>query len=123
MAGKQQWYIVDGYPPPLSKNQANEYEGHECIMILNTNDEDAHVLIDVYFCDREPVLGIRHTVPARRISAFRSTDKSVFGDLNLSVNQQYSLRISSDVGIIVQYGRCDVSQDNLAFLATLGYAE
>ncbi len=122
-AGKRSWYIVDGYRPPRFAGGASDYEGHECIMILNCNDQDAHVTIDVFFMDREPVTGIPFTAPARRISAFRSSDKAVFGDLELSENLQYSLRISSDIGVIVQYGRMDVNQPNLAYIATLGFAE
>ena len=122
MPGKNQWYIVDGYRPPLRSGEA-EYEGHEAIMILNCSDVDAHCLIDVYFSDRDPVLGIPYTAPANRISAFRSDDANVFEGLNLQVNTQYSLRIRSDVGIIVQYGRLDVNQPNLAYLATLGFTE
>ena len=122
MSGKTSWYIVDGYRPPEKPGQC-EYVGHECIMILNCNEQDAHCLIDVYFEDRDPVLGIPFTAPAQRISAFRSNDKAVFGDLELSVNLQYSLRIRSDIGVIVQYGRADVSQPNLAYIATLGHAE
>jgi hypothetical protein len=33
------------------------------------------------------------------------------------------MRIRSDIGIVVQYGRLDVTQPNMAFLATLGHAE
>lgn len=122
MNGKNNWFIVDGYRPPSEPNQV-PYEGHECIMILNCNEQDAHCLIDVYFEDRDPVLGIPFTAPAQRISAFRSNDRSVFGDVDLKVNLQYSLRIRSDIGVIVQYGRADVSQPNLAYIATLGHAE
>ena len=122
-AGKLNWYIVDGYKPPRFAGGASDYEGHECIMILNCSDYDAHITIDVFFSDREPVTGLRYTAPARRISAFRSGDKAVFGDLELNENLQYSLRITSDIGVIVQYGRMDVNQPNLAYLATLGYAE
>ena len=116
------WYIVDGYRPPEEAGSA-EYEGHEAIMILNCNDKDAHCVLDVYFMDREPVLGIPFIAPARRISCFRSNDSDVFGDLKLDVNQQYSLCIKSDIGVIVQYGRCDISQPNLAYIATLGFSE
>jgi len=122
MAGKNQWYIVDGYRPPLNQG-GTEYDGHEAIMILNCNDADAHCLIDVYYSDRDPVIGIPYTAPANRISAFRSDDESVLGDAKLTMNLQYSLRIRSDVGIIVQYGRLDVNQTNLAYLATLGFTE
>lgn len=122
MDGKKNWYIVDGYRPPAEAGVAH-YEGHECIMILNCNETDAHCLIDVYFDNRPPVLGIPYLAPAQRISAFRSNDKSVFGELELEVNMQYSLRIRSDVGVIVQYGRLDITQPNMAYLATLGHAE
>lgn len=123
MSGKKSWYIVDGYRPPKEPGGADDYEGHECIMILNCNDEDAHVKIDVYFMDRPPVLGIEYTAPGRRISAFRSDDANVFGGLNLGIGQQYSLNITSDIGIVVQYGRMDINQPNLSYLATMGFAE
>ena len=120
--GKNNWYIIDGYRPPEGPGVV-DYEGHEAIMILNCGKKDAHCLIDVYFEDKPPVLGIPYTAPAERISCFRSNDRSVFGDVELKVNMQYSLRIRSDEEVIVQYGRCDVSQPNLAYLATLGYAD
>lgn len=123
MSGKQDWYIVDGYRPYAQAGACDDYEGHESIMILNCNDQDANCLINVYFSDREPVLGIPFVAKARRISAFRSNDETVFGDLELAENMQYSLHITSDVGIIVQYGRMDVNQPNLAYLATLGFSQ
>jgi len=123
MNGKKSWFIVDGYRPPERAGGADDYEGHECIMILNCNAQDANVAINVYYCDREPVEGIKFVAPAKRISAFRSTDKSVFGNVDLGVGVQYSLHISSDIDIIVQYGRMDINQPNLAYLATLGYGE
>lgn len=122
MTGKKDWYIVDGFKPPIQEGGA-EYEGHECIMILNCHDRDANIRIDVYYSDREPDLGIQYVAPARRISAFRSDDKSVFGNIELTEGLQYSLRISSDIGVVVQYGRLDVNQPNLAYMATLGYGE
>lgn len=123
MQGKKNWFIVDGFRPPERQGEASDYEGHECIMILNCNDKAADITIDVFFMDRDPVLGLKHTVPAQRISAFRSNDKSIFGDLELPVGLQYSLRISSNVDVIVQYGRMDINQSNLAYLATMGYGE
>lgn len=121
--GKKNWYIVDGFKPPKKESGARDYEGHECIMILNCNNEDAHIIIDVFFMDREPKRGIKYTALANRISAFRSDDKSVFGDLILNEGVQYSLRISSDLNVVVQYGRMDVNQANLAYIATLGFSE
>jgi hypothetical protein len=123
MAGKKSWYVIDGYRPPVHAGDITDYEGHEAIMILNCNKADAHCLIDVYYVDKAPDLGIKYTVPAQRVRAFRTNDKSVFGDVELQVSQQYSLRIRSDVDVIVQYGRLDINQPNLAYLATLGYSE
>ena len=123
MAGKKSWYVVDGYRPPVHAGEVTDYEGHEAIMILNCNKKDAHCVINVYYMDKDPDIGIKYTVPAERICAFRTNDPSVFGNVKLNVNQQYSLCITSDVDVIVQYGRLDINQPNLAYLATLGYAE
>lgn len=123
MTGKTCWHIVDGYRPPLKEGGCDDYEGHECIMILNCNEQDAHCLLDVFFADKEPILGIPYVAKSQRINAFRSNDKSVFGDVELPESYQYSLRVRSDIGVVVQYGRMDVNQKNLAYIATLGYAE
>lgn len=123
MSGKKSWYIVDGYRPPEEKGGADDYVGHESIMILNCNDEDAHVQIDIYFADREPIKGISYLAPARRISAFRSNDNEVFQSVKLEVGVQYSLNITSDVGVVVQYGRLDINQDNMSYMAMIGHTE
>ena len=123
MSGKKQWYIVDGYRPSPQPDPNAVYEGHESIMILNTNAQDAHMLISVYFEDREPVENIPFTVPAKRIKCFKSDDSTVFGDLKIGVGVQYSLSITSDIGIIVQYGRLDVQQTNMAYMALMAQSE
>ena len=123
MSGKKNWYIVDGYRPPVHAGEVTDYEGHEAIMILNCSKNDAQCTIDVFYMDRDPDLGIKYTAPAQRISAFRTNDEAVFGNVKLEVCQQYSLRITSNEDIIVQYGRLDINQPNMAYLATLGYAE
>jgi len=123
MNGKKNWYIVDGYRPPLQPDGTVSYEGHECFMILNCNAQEAHVFMDVYFEDADPVEGIPLTVPPKRIKAFRSDDHEILKNLNLAVNRQYSIRFRSDLEIVVQYGRCDVAQPNLAYMALMGYSE
>ena len=123
MNGKRNWYIVDGYRPPLHPDGTSCYEGHESIMILNCNESEARVLIDVYFADMDPVEGISLTIPPRRVKAFRSDDIEILNGLKLAEEQQYSMRFRSDLEIVVQYGRCDVAQANLAYMALMGYAE
>ncbi|MBQ3557035.1 MAG: hypothetical protein IJA11_04500 [Oscillospiraceae bacterium] len=121
--GKKEWSIVDGYRPPLHKGDSKDYRGHECVVILNRNEQDAHCLIDIYFEDRPPVKGIPFTAPAERVSAFYTDDESLFGGIGLDIMVQYSMYIRSDVDVVVQYGRMDVNQDNLAYMVTMGYGE
>ena len=121
--GKKTWYVVDGYRPPAQPTADAGYEGHECYMLLNTNDTDAHVSISVYFMDKDPAENILFVVPAKRVAAFRSSDADVFGGLKLNINEQYSVVFKSDLDIIVQYGRLDVQQSNMAYMALMGYSE
>ena len=121
--GKKQWSIVDGYRPPRQRGDATDYAGHECILILNRNQQDANLLIDFYFEDRPPVKGIPFTAPAERITTFYTHDKAFLEKIDLQVMQQYSMYITSDVDVVIQYGRMDINQDNLAYMVTLGYGE
>ena len=123
MSGKKQWYIVDGYRPSPTPDPKAEYVGHESVMILNTNDCDAHILISIYFEDRDPVENIPYLVSAKRIRCFKTDDSEVLGGLSIGVGVQYSMEIKSDVGIIVQYGRLDVQQSNMAYMALMAQSE
>jgi len=121
--GKRKWYIVDGYRPPVQPDPQVVYEGHESIMILNVNNQDAHLTIGIYFEDRDPIEDIQMTVPAKRIRAFKSSDSHLLNGCEIKVGEQYSLAIKSDIGVIVQYGRLDVQQTNMAYMALLGHGE
>lgn len=123
MSGKDCWYIVDGYRPSVEPGGAKNLLGHEWYGLLNCNECDAHVLIDIFYEDREPVLGIPLTVPAQRLRGFYSHDLEKLGGVKLGAGEQYSMRIRSDVGVVVQYGRLDINQPNMAYLATMGHAE
>lgn len=114
--------MIDGYRPSPQPDPNAVYEGHESIMILDPNATDAHVLITVFFEDRDPVENIPLTVPAKRIRCFKTDDSEVLGGLQLGVGVQYSMSFQSDVGIIVQYGRLDVQQPNMAYMALLGHS-
>lgn len=123
MSGKKNWYIVDGYRPSPKPDPNADYTGHESVMILNTNDKDANILISVYFEDRDPVENIPYVVPAKRIRCFKSDDSEVLGGLEIGIGVQYSMEIKSDIGVIVQYGRLDVQQPNMAYMALMAQSE
>ena len=118
MNGKKEWYIVDGYRPAPQPDPKAVYEGHESVMILNPNDKDAHVSITFYFEDRDPIENVVYVVPAKRIRCFKTHEKDVLG-FEIGVGVQYSMQIKSDVGVIVQYGRLDVQQPNMAYMALM----
>jgi hypothetical protein len=121
--GSKTWYVADGWMPLKNKTAETGYEGHEAIMILNCQDKDAEVFMDVYFEDKEPIEGIRLAVPAKRIKCFRMDHPNEIGGLKLERLSQYALRFRSSIEVVVQYGRMDVSQDNLAYIGTMGHSE
>ena len=89
---------------------------------FNCCDSEARVLMDVYYEDREPVLGIALAVPARRVKCFRMDHPAEIGGLVVRRLEQYALRFRSDIEVIVQYGRMDIAQDNLAYIGMMGHA-
>ena len=50
MAGKKNWYFADGYLPEKVNN--GEMEAHEALMLFNTSETAAEVVIDIYYSDR-----------------------------------------------------------------------
>lgn len=122
MSGKKQWYIIDGYRPSPEPDPKADYSGHESVMILNTNDVDAHLLISFYFEHKEPVENIPYLVPAKRMRTFKTHEADVLG-FEVGIYEQYSMEIKSDVGVHVQYGRLDVQQSNMAYMAFIADSE
>lgn len=121
--GKKNWFIVDGYLPYANAVRDVDFAGHEAVMLLNCNEQDAHVLLDFYFEDRPPYKGVPVTVSAERVLCLRMDHPGDIGGLKLERQQQYSLRVRSDQNIIVQYGRMDIAQPNLAYIGLMGYHE
>lgn len=115
--GHKVWIIPDGELPPKGEG---EIEGHESLLILNTSDQDANILLDIYFQEEEPVRDIPLLVRAERVCCFRM-DKPVGPDSYQVPFGQYALRIRSSVPVVVQFGRADVRQANLAYYCTMGF--
>ena len=116
--GNFRWFVPDGWLPP--EGGAGDMVNHESLMIMNTGPKNANVKIDIYFEDSGPVLDLPVEVKAERIKALRLDDPAQLG-YKLPRATQYALRIKSDVKVIVQYGRMDVRQPNLAYYVTMAY--
>ncbi len=121
--GKKNWYVVDGYLPFEGKVENGDFKGHEAIMILNCNKESANVLMTIYYEDREPDRDILIKVEGERVKCLRMDNPDDIGGVKLDKQLQYSLKFESDVNVVIQYGRMDIAQPNLAYIGLMGYAE
>jgi len=117
--GVKEWVIAEGYIPPTSHGPQPQMLSHETVCLLNTNDQDAHVEITIYYSDREPVGPYRITVPARRTKHVR------FNDLTnpepIPKQTDYSSVIRSNIPIVAQHTRLDSRQAENALITTIAY--
>ena len=123
MDGKKSWYIPDGWIPRQKAGEESGYEGHEALIVLNCNEEEAKIRIDVYFEDKAPIENVMFTVGGKRVKCFRMDKPEEIGGVTLGRLQQYALRVRSDVEIVVQFGRMDVTQPNCSYIGLMGYGE
>lgn len=119
--GKKKWAIAEGYIPSWSNGPEPEFLSHETACILNTGNNDAHVVITVFFSDRDPAGPYRVTVPAKRTKHLR------FNELQdpepVPTGKDYATLIESDVPIVVQHTRLDSRQSENALISTIAYSQ
>jgi hypothetical protein len=118
MYGKRVWFFPDGDRPPAGDSPM---KGHESFVILNPNEQEAHIQLTLYFEEEGPVRNITMTVKGERVKCFQTHNREHFGQHTLPVSKQYAVKIESDVPIIAQYGRLDARQENLAYYTSMGY--
>lgn len=119
--GAKSWYFPDGFLP--EKKGSGPLEAHEALMILNVGHNDAHVLIDLFFENAAAVKGIKTTVQSERVKTLRLDNPEHMGGFLIPILTQYAIAVRSDVEVIVQFGRLDTTQTNLAYYGTMGFCE
>ena len=119
--GKKVWYFPDGYLP--EKSPVGAMVAHEALMLFNTHEKPVAVKIDIYFSDRAPAKDIAVTVPAERIIALRMDHPEDLAGNKIPPVTQYALRIRAEEPIVVQFGRLDTTQNNMAYYVGIGYCE
>ncbi len=119
-SGAKNWVFADGYLPKKTPCPSG-LEAHEALMILNTGAKPAKVKLDFYFDDRDPVKDVPITVPAERVICLRLDHPNEIGGVEIPPLAQYALRVRSDVKIVVQFGRLDTTQANLAYYINVGH--
>ncbi|TRY18342.1 hypothetical protein FOJ82_09965 [Tessaracoccus rhinocerotis] len=119
MTGRKVWFFPDAELPPPGDG---EIQGHESVIILNPNPQPAKVEITLYWTTGEPD---RFTVEVEpeAVRCLRTNVLSDMGGHDIPLEVQYAIGLSSDVGVVAQYGRLDVRQPNMAFYSTPGYWE
>lgn len=117
--GRKHWAIAEGYIPAWSHGPEPEMTSHETACLLNTNYEDAHVELTIFFKDREPAGPYRVTVAARRTLHLR------FNNLTdpepIPKGTDYACTIDSDLPIVVQHTRLDSRQAETALITTMAF--
>ena len=117
--GRKRWAIAEGYIPAQSHGPEPQMTSHETVCVLNANDADAHVVITIYYADREPAGPYRITVPARRTRHIR------FNDLDdpepVPRDTDYASVIEADVPVVVQHTRLDSRQAENALITTIAF--
>jgi len=116
--GHKVWAISDGYIQPQSIGVA---ESHDGLCVLNSGDIDAQLDITIYFADREPMENVVATCGARRTNHIRLDRLSDNKGENVPVGVAYSLKVESNVPVLIQHTRVDTSQNAMALMTTLGY--
>lgn len=122
--GHRIWIIPDGYMPstPPEAVGPSGYLSHESVCVLNDGDEPAHCTLDIFFEDRDPILGVAFEVGAQRSLHLRLDRlQTPDGKSLIPRDTCYSLRVRSDRNIVVQHSRLDVTQPNATLFTTIAY--
>lgn len=118
MTGKNLWIIGDGY---MSDTKKDGYVSHEAVCVLNISGEKAHIAITVYFEDCEPMRGFSAVCENERTNHIRLDKIQNDRGEKIPRERPYALAISSDVPVIVQHSRMDVSSPDMALMTTIAY--
>lgn len=118
--GKKCWLIPDCELPHEGEGIM---KGHESVIVVNDSDTDAKIKVTVFFTEDEPYDEIEWEVKKGRVRCFRMNKKEDMSGFEVPYETQYAMKLESNCNIVVQYGRLDNRQTNLAYYTTLGYAE
>ena len=116
--GKKIWIIPDCELPEAGEGIM---KGHESVIVVNDSDVPASINVTLYFTDKDCYTDINWTVGAKRVRCFRMNNVEDMCGFVVPYDTQYAMKLDSDTEIVVQYGRLDNRQINLAYYTTLGY--
>jgi hypothetical protein len=113
--GKRRWAIAAGQVPVGSNGPEPAFTSRDQFSILNTGADSAHVRVEAFYSHRPSVGPFRVTVAPRRMRQLRINDL-IFPEA-IRLGEPIGLVFTSDVPVIVQYGRCDTrARANAGFM-------
>ena len=118
IVGKKNWIIPDCELPPEGEGVL---KGHESVIIVNDSNKPAIIKVKLYFADKECYNGITWTVEPQKVRCFRMNNVEDMCGFVVPMETQYAMKLESTQPIVVQYGRLDNRQTNLAYYTTLAY--
>ena len=118
VCGKKNWIIPDCELPPAGEGVL---KGHESVIVVNDTDETAHIKVKLFFTDKAPYTDIEWEVAPQRVRCFRMNQPADMSGYVVEQEIQYAMKLESSAPIVVQYGRLDNRQTNLAYYTTLAY--
>ena len=118
IVGKKDWIIPDCDLPPEGEGVL---KGHESVIVVNDSNEKAVIKVKLYFVDKPPYEGITWEVEPQRVYCFRMNNVKDMCGYVVPLETQYAMKLESSQPIVVQYGRLDNRQTNLAYYTTLAY--
>jgi hypothetical protein len=118
--GKKNWLIPDC---ELPQEGEGILKGHESVIVVNDSDSDAKIDVKLFFTDKDCEHTITWLVKAGRVRCFRMNNTDDMCGFVVPFDTQYAMKLTSNCNIVVQYGRLDNRQINLAYYTTLGYSE
>ncbi|MDY2880670.1 MAG: sensory rhodopsin transducer [Candidatus Borkfalkiaceae bacterium] len=116
--GKKEWIVPDC---ELPREGEGELKGHESVIVVNDGERKAEIRVRLYFTDKEPYEGILWEVEPQRVRCFRMNDVKDMCGYVVPLETQYAMKLESSEPIVVQYGRLDNRQTNLAYYTTMAY--
>lgn len=118
MTGKTTWWFPDGdLPEPVA---GDRFTSHESLMVLNPNPDPATISLLFYWTDKPPTPVPGLVVEGERVRCIRLDQ---LDGVTVPYRTQYAIKLDSDVGVFVSYGRLDTAQANFALVGLMGSTE
>ena len=118
VVGKKYWIIPDAELPPEGEGVM---KGHESVVIVNDTNKPAVIDVKLFWEDKEPTTGIQWVVAPQTVKCFRMNNIEHMCGVEIPLETQYAMKLSSSQPIVVQYGRLDNRQTNLAYYTTMAF--